>query len=119
MYSQPSRRQWMESANCAGNKEFIKEKPRTPVLDKVCGACPVRYSCLNYAIANNEKGYWAGTTEKDRREMKSHLDLSHVPIEDRNSFQKEPVRGLHSSENPLPQKPVRAIDLGFLDSIVA
>lgn len=119
MYLQPSRKQWMGSANCVGNREFIKERPRIPSLKKICGACPVRYFCLNYAVANDEKGYWAGTTEKDRLGMKDQLDLSHVPIEERNSFQKEPVRGLHSSENPLPQKPLRKLDLSFLDRIVA
>ena len=116
-YRQPSRKDWMTDANCAGNKEFLKEKPRTSSLEKICGACPVRYLCLNYAIANNELGYWAGTTERDRQEMRIHLPEGLVPIEDRKSFQKEPVRGQHSEANPLPKPPVRVMDLSFLDDL--
>ena len=38
---------------------------------KVCRTCPVRISCLNYAIDNSERwGVWGGMTERERRRVK-------------------------------------------------
>ena len=36
----------------------------------VCGACPVRQACLEYALANRERdGVWGGATERERRRI--------------------------------------------------
>lgn len=36
----------------------------------VCGQCPVRTPCLEYAIATREhNGIWGGATERDRRRI--------------------------------------------------
>ena len=36
----------------------------------VCATCPVRQSCLEYALANRERdGVWGGATERERRRM--------------------------------------------------
>lgn len=40
----------------------------------VCAACKVRLDCLAYAMAHNEEhGIWGGTTEKDRRLLRTAL----------------------------------------------
>lgn len=37
----------------------------------VCGACPVREECLEFALATNqEAGVWGGTTEEERRKLR-------------------------------------------------
>lgn len=36
----------------------------------ICAACPVQTECLDFAIDNNERGYWAGTTEDERRTIR-------------------------------------------------
>lgn len=35
----------------------------------LCGMCPERLKCLQWALDNNEQGIWGGTTEEDRRAM--------------------------------------------------
>lgn len=36
----------------------------------ICEECPVRKSCLEYAMVNRETGIWGGTSDADRRRMK-------------------------------------------------
>lgn len=39
---------------------------------QICGRCPVRLQCLEYAmIAEDEQGLWAGTTAHERRQLRS------------------------------------------------
>lgn len=38
-------------------------------LAKSCASCPLRARCLEVAIAYREHGYWAGTTEDDRKAL--------------------------------------------------
>lgn len=35
----------------------------------ICQQCPIRFRCLEIAIANEEFGIWGGTTERDRKRM--------------------------------------------------
>lgn len=36
----------------------------------ICRVCPVRESCLEYALANRERdGVWGGATERERRRI--------------------------------------------------
>ena len=42
------------------------------VIKPFCEACPVRVDCLTYALSHpDERGIWAGTTENDRRKIRS------------------------------------------------
>lgn len=36
---------------------------------RVCRRCTVRPECLDWAIANKEQGIWAGTDERERRNI--------------------------------------------------
>ena len=37
---------------------------------KVCAACPVRETCLEYALDNHERdGIWGGLSERQRRKV--------------------------------------------------
>ena len=38
---------------------------------KVCSSCPIRQQCLNWAIENEQYGFWAGTTPAMRSRMRS------------------------------------------------
>jgi WhiB family redox-sensing transcriptional regulator len=39
---------------------------------KVCGNCPVRSECLDYALATGERfGVWGGLSEDERRALKA------------------------------------------------
>lgn len=48
---------------------------------KICDACPVNAMCLVQAIENGLKGFWAGTTDKDRLVMAELYHMQVVPIE--------------------------------------
>jgi len=55
---------------------FFPDNPaETPVklrvVKPICNSCDFQAPCLEYAVANPELlGIWAGTTEKDRRELR-------------------------------------------------
>lgn len=40
-------------------------------IKQYCNECPVRLQCLDYALVNNEPGIWGGTSQFQRRRMKS------------------------------------------------
>lgn len=42
----------------------------------VCAVCPVRAECLAAALAGGDRGIWGGTTEEERREMKTRRVLA-------------------------------------------
>ena len=65
------RPEWHARALCRGigTKEFI-EKP-TEAARALCAGCPVHRNCLGFALAHEHVvGIWAGTDEKERREMR-------------------------------------------------
>ena len=75
---------FFEQAFCRTNpdvlvSDFYRSKGGGPVSAKVklcCRVCLVQKECLVYALKNNEEGYWGGTTEKERRRIKSkNIDL--------------------------------------------
>lgn len=65
---------WMLEAKCldADPEAFFPEKGgSTREAKRVCGACPVREECLDYALANDERfGIWGGLSERERRRAK-------------------------------------------------
>jgi WhiB family transcriptional regulator, redox-sensing transcriptional regulator len=64
---------WRTHARCKG----IDPEVFYPVSDEdadeaksICGECPVRLQCLEYAIVARERdGVWGGATEKERRRI--------------------------------------------------
>lgn len=46
------------------------EQSRADELSDLCGECPVRDACLEYALAHNVSGIWAGTTTAQRRTLR-------------------------------------------------
>lgn len=64
---------WRQRAACRGVDATIfypvSEEDAAEAKD-VCGGCPVRQACLEYALANRERdGVWGGATERERRRM--------------------------------------------------
>lgn len=65
---------WREKSACRGSetsKFFADRGGRvlTREAKLVCATCTVRISCLNFAIDNDERGIWGGTTEGERKRM--------------------------------------------------
>lgn len=64
---------WYEQALCAqvDHELFYPEKGgSTREAKKLCASCPVRETCLEYALDNEERyGIWGGVSERDRRKL--------------------------------------------------
>jgi WhiB family redox-sensing transcriptional regulator len=64
---------WMADGNCAHREPslfFPSDGVGVEVARKVCGDCPVKGQCLEYAIDNRiDHGVWGGTSERERRRI--------------------------------------------------
>lgn len=69
-YDQP----WIEQGNCRDYDAeiFFPQKGESPAAAKaVCGVCPVRIECLNYALREDDLyGVWGGLSERSRSRLK-------------------------------------------------
>ena len=65
---------WQAEALCAQTdpEAFVPEKGgSTRDAKRVCGVCPVREECLQYAMDNDERfGIWGGLSERERRRLR-------------------------------------------------
>ncbi len=65
---------WMADGLCAQTdpEAFFPERGGSvKAAQAVCQECPVRVTCLNYAIENGERyGVWGGVAERNRRGMR-------------------------------------------------
>ena len=83
----PARRFPIEDARCATHPvdlEWVPDHERAvvpPQLARLCRRCDGRASCLLWALASDEKGYWAGTTTADREQLRE-LGHDSVPAAD-------------------------------------
>jgi WhiB family redox-sensing transcriptional regulator len=64
---------WRQHAACKGVEPDIfypASEEEAEVAKAVCGVCPVRQPCLEYALSSRERdGVWGGATEKERRRI--------------------------------------------------
>ena len=64
---------WRNRAACRGvdpDVYYPVSEEDAGVAKAICAECPVRETCLEYALANRERdGVWGGATERERRRM--------------------------------------------------
>ena len=64
---------WRQRAACRGVDPDIfypSSDEEAEEAKAICRVCPVRESCLEYAIINRERdGVWGGATERERRRI--------------------------------------------------
>jgi WhiB family redox-sensing transcriptional regulator len=64
---------WRQHAACRGLEPEVfypASEEQTEEAKAICGECPVREPCLDYALANRERdGVWGGATERERRRL--------------------------------------------------
>lgn len=64
---------WRQRAACRGDDPDIfypVSEEDAEEAKSICGACPVREACLEYALGHRERdGVWGGATERERRRM--------------------------------------------------
>jgi WhiB family redox-sensing transcriptional regulator len=46
----------------------------------LCGPCPMRSACLEYALAHDVRGIWGGTGYQERRIMRAEMGIRAVPV---------------------------------------
>ena len=77
-------REWMSDAACRdvdtnifyvgveGTKaERAIAEQALDLANLICAACEVRSECLEYALAHQEMGVWSGTTDRERKRIRS------------------------------------------------
>lgn len=73
MLEQPNE-PWRKQAACKGtDPELFFPTRGEPTEDAkaICGRCPVRVDCLEYALDNREMyGLWGGESERSRRRLR-------------------------------------------------
>lgn len=73
---QRPRWQWAKEGLCNISQSNIffptdKGRPRkNPKHKGICGPCPAKYECLNYAIVHDEIGVWGDSTTNERARLR-------------------------------------------------
>lgn len=71
---------WRALAACkhAETRLFFAAGSNVPkAATDLCGRCPVRDQCLDWAIDHDEYGVWAGTTREDREKIRRQRTVTH------------------------------------------
>lgn len=78
----------VSSANCLGvdPELFFPVGPMAPstenTLRKICMNCHVFRDCLNYALAVKVEGFWAGTTDSHRKQLRKELGIEAIRLDE-------------------------------------
>ena len=85
-----------ENASCIGldPEMFFPKNSIEPeleeLLQKICMNCPVFDDCLDYALKVKVSGFWAGTTETRRVELRRFFKITPVRIDEEYKRKLEP-----------------------------
>ena len=78
LFPQESELAWQRDAACRGlgieESRAIFFPSRGDSIDEaraICERCPVTEQCLEFALANNCIGVWAGTSDRQRRKLRA------------------------------------------------
>lgn len=52
--------------------------PEAKIAKIICGECPVKDPCLEFALEHGDIGIWGGTTNDDRRRIRRERARSQV-----------------------------------------
>ena len=72
---------WLDRAACRDHdpelffpdSDIQPARAHVEAAKKVCRGCPVRGTCLRWALDHGqEAGIWGGTTERERRQLRRH-----------------------------------------------
>lgn len=65
---------WRNAAKCADaeDKEVFFDSDRSNEASEFCRDCPVKFKCLDHAVANSETYYHYYLSEKERYSLQLH-----------------------------------------------
>lgn len=66
---------WREQALCKGSTLNFYSKRVNKAVMSLCNTCPSKEACYDYALRNEEYGYWGGTTERQRSAERRRLNI--------------------------------------------
>lgn len=69
---EPADHEWQNFAACLGMDPALFYAGGTAPIEaqEACNRCPVRETCLEYALTNRiDHGYWGGCSERQRRRI--------------------------------------------------
>lgn len=81
-----------EGASCIGldPELFFPTNNISPkiedLLKKTCLRCPIFDACLDYSLKVKVQGWWAGTTENVREEMRRFFGIKAVRIDEQYKY---------------------------------
>lgn len=74
-------------ANCIGidvEMFFVSDGgtqyKEAPLLKRTCNNCVVKNECLEYSLHHAVVGWWGGTSEKERTEIRRRRNISPEPV---------------------------------------
>ena len=73
---------WKREGLCAQTDPdlFFPEDKSSRAPKAICARCPVRVTCLDYALERNEsQGIWGGTTAAERRRIRAAREQRATP----------------------------------------
>lgn len=50
------------------------------MLRRICSNCEIKQQCLDYALKHEVMGYWGGTTEYERKGIRTKLNIIPQPL---------------------------------------
>lgn len=125
-------RSWRNKRKCAkltpaeaDSIFFVKAGGKSKAAKAYCSDCPVLSNCLDEQIRLGGPGFWAGTTEEERRRMAQFLKLVPMEVEDFappivrrkvRSIKKEPnilSDPLYGVQGPSPEEELKMLE-GFI-----
>ena len=67
---------WMQEGSCREHPPelfFPSDGVGVITAQRICGTCPVRETCLEYALEHRiDHGVWGGASERERRRLLKH-----------------------------------------------
>ena len=67
---------WSACKGIDGDVFFVEQGGSTRRAKAICRDCIAAGACLDFAVFTNQRfGIWAGTTERDRRQIRKNLSL--------------------------------------------
>jgi WhiB family redox-sensing transcriptional regulator len=77
--------QWMAKGLCRTEPPsvfFPSDGVGVEVARRICADCPVKASCLEYALRNGiDHGVWGGTSERERRRIARRRRIAAAGVE--------------------------------------
>ena len=67
---------WADRGACRNSPVDFFDMAQEAEAKAICATCPVLHHCLIWAIENDERGIWGGTSDRDRKRIRRRNSTS-------------------------------------------